>query len=80
MADSVTTHELWGGGSYIFTNVDPTIHADQRLRGARPAGRADARPAHLSLNQAGTIDHVINGVGAAVTPDRQGPENVLLYP
>ncbi len=27
VADRVKTHELWGGGSYIFTNVDPTIHA-----------------------------------------------------
>ena len=27
VADDVTTHELWGGGAYIFTNVDPTIHA-----------------------------------------------------
>ena len=27
VADSVKTHTLWGGGSYIFTNVDPTIHA-----------------------------------------------------
>lgn len=28
----------------------------------------------VSLNKAGTIDHVINGVGEAVTPDRGGPE------
>ena len=27
VADSVKTHELWGGGSYIYTNVDPSIHA-----------------------------------------------------
>ena len=27
VADTVKHHELWGGGSYIFTNVDPTIHA-----------------------------------------------------
>ena len=27
VADSVTDHELWGGGSYVFTNVDPTLHA-----------------------------------------------------
>ena len=27
VADSVNKHELWGGGSYIYTNVDPSIHA-----------------------------------------------------
>src|SRR5205823_7059951 len=27
VADSVTTHEGWGLGSYCFFNVDPTIHA-----------------------------------------------------
>ncbi|HEX2356493.1 MAG TPA: adenylyl cyclase, partial [Micromonosporaceae bacterium] len=27
VSDHVRTHELWGGGSYVFTNVDPTIHA-----------------------------------------------------
>jgi hypothetical protein len=34
----------------------------------------------VSFNAAGTIDHVINGVGAAVTPNRQGPENVVECP
>jgi hypothetical protein len=27
VADDVRTHEGWGMGSYIFTNVDPTLHA-----------------------------------------------------
>jgi hypothetical protein len=27
IADSVRNHELWGGGSYVYNNVDPTIHA-----------------------------------------------------
>src|SRR5207244_12638266 len=27
VADSVTTHEGWGLGSYCFFNVDPSIHA-----------------------------------------------------
>ena len=34
----------------------------------------------VSLNKAGTIDHVVNDVGAAVTPDRQGPEYLAAYP
>ena len=27
VGDRVRNHELWGGGAYIYTNVDPTIHA-----------------------------------------------------
>ncbi len=34
----------------------------------------------VSLNNAGTIDHVVNNVGAAVTPEFQGPSYVVSYP
>ena len=34
----------------------------------------------VSLNKAGTIDHVIDGVGDPVTPTYQGPSDVLRYP
>ncbi len=34
----------------------------------------------VSLNKAGTIDHVVNDVGAPVTPDFQGPSYVVSYP
>jgi len=35
----------------------------------------------VSLNHAGTIDHVVNDVGAPVTPDMVGvPSYVVSYP
>ena len=34
----------------------------------------------VSLNGAGTIDHVINDTGDAVTPTYQGPSTVVSYP
>ena len=34
----------------------------------------------VSLNQAGTIDHVINDTGDAVTPQLSGPEHGAHYP
>ena len=58
VADSVKTHELWGGGSYIYTNVDPSIHATRAFevpvtrRGEvaqsahRPAAGRPDRPRH----------------------------------
>ena len=80
VVDSVRTHEGWGLGSYIFTNVNQTLHSENAFEVPDRPGIAMHDLLTVSLNHAGTIDHVINGVGAAVTPDRQGPENVLLYP
>ncbi|GMA86461.1 hypothetical protein GCM10025868_17110 [Angustibacter aerolatus] len=34
----------------------------------------------ISLNKAGTIDHVVNDTGSAVTPDVQGPSTVVAFP
>jgi hypothetical protein len=72
VADDVTTNELWGGGSYIFTNVDPTLHA---ARGFELPVAPGVRMHHLltvSLNNAGTIDHVVNDTGAPVAPSPNG--------
>jgi hypothetical protein len=72
VADDVTTNELWGGGSYIFTNVDPTLHA---ARGFEVPVTPGVRLHHLltvSLNNAGTIDHVVNDTGAPVEPSPGG--------
>jgi hypothetical protein len=80
VADSVRTHEAWGLGSYIFTNVNPALHSTNAFEVPNRPGIAMHDLLTISLNHAGTIDHVINGIGAAVTPDRQGPENVLSYP
>ena len=32
------------------------------------------------LNGSGSIDHVVNGTGAAVTAANPGPSNVVSYP
>ena len=63
------THELWGGGSYIYTNVNPSLHATRAFEVPTTRGVAFH---HLLTVQllAGLIDHVINNTGA-VTP---GPE------
>jgi hypothetical protein len=76
----VRTHEAWGLGSYIFTNVNPTLHATNAFEVPNRPGITMHDLLTVSLNHAGTIDHVINGVGAAVTPDIQGPATVVSYP
>ena len=80
VADSVKKHELWGGGSYVFTNVDPTIHA---TRGFEVPVTPGVKMHHLlTVNLgAGTIDHVINDTGAPVTSAAVGvPSFVVSYP
>jgi hypothetical protein len=82
VAGTVRTHELWGGGSYIFTNIDPTLHA---ARGFEVPVTPGVRLHHLltvSLNNAGTIDHVVNDTGGPVQPSPGGSTTsyVVSYP
>jgi len=74
VADSVRTHELWGGGSYIFTNVDPTLHAARGFEVPVTPGVRLHDLLTVSL-RAGTIDHVVNDTGDPVAPT-QDPEPV----
>ncbi len=80
VADDVERHELWGGGSYIFTNVDPTIHA---TRGFEVPVTPGVRLHHImTVNlSAGTIDHVVNDTGAPVDNSNTGqPSYVVEFP
>jgi hypothetical protein len=80
VADDVRTHEGWGLGSYIFTNVDPTLHASHAFESPVTPGVRFHDLLTVSLNRAGTIDHVINDTGDPVTPTHQGPSTVVSYP
>ena len=81
--DKVRRHELWAGGSYIYTNVDPTLHLSHAFE---VPDRKNVRLHDLvtvSLNQAGTIDHVVNDTGDAAAPNPAGGStivNLVAYP
>jgi hypothetical protein len=80
VADGVRTHQLWGGGSYVFTNVNPTIHAARGFEVPVAPGirMRDLLTVNLS---AGTIDHVVNDTGAPATTAAIGvPSYVVSYP
>src|SRR6266496_2664242 len=80
VADSVQSHGLWGGGSYVFFNVDPTIHATRGFEVPVTPGvqMHDLLTVNLS---AGTIDHVVNDTGAPATTAAIGvPSTVVSYP
>jgi hypothetical protein len=77
VADNVRRHELWGGGSYIFTNVDPTIHAAHGFEVPVRPGVALHHVMTVNLS-AGTIDHVVNDTGAPVDNSNTGQPSFLV--
>lgn|GEM_PF-5493082 len=72
-------HELWGGGSYIYTNVDPSIHASSAFEAPATPG---VKFHHLLTVQllAGLIDHVINATGAVTPGPVAAPSFVIEFP
>ncbi|MGN6444605.1 adenylyl cyclase [Amnibacterium sp.] len=81
VADSVRSHEAWGLGSYIYTNVNPSLHATQSFEVPDRPGVVMHDLTTVSLNGAGTIDHVIDGQGpAAIGGVNDGkPQTVTRY-
>ena len=79
VADSVTTHEAWGLGSYCYFNVNPLIHASRAFEVPVTPGVKLHDILDLSITNHGTIDHVVNDVGAATPPDTT-TVTVVSYP
>ena len=80
VAPSVKSHTLWGGGAYIFTNVNPTLHA---TRGFEVPVTPEVRLIDVLTVElgAGTIDHVVNDTGDPVTSAAVGvPSFVVTFP
>jgi hypothetical protein len=80
VADSVTTHEGWGLGSYCYFNVNPSIVA---ARGFEAPNRSGVRFHDLltvSLGGNGVIRHVVNDTGPEASGTDTVPANVVAYP
>ena len=80
VADSVTTHEAWGLGSYIYTNVDPSIHADRGFEVPVTPGVRLHSVFTVSLGGVGTIDHVVNNTGGPAQGTATVPSKVVNFP
>jgi hypothetical protein len=77
---TVRNHRLYGAGVYVFNQNNPQIHT---TNGFEVPKRPGVKLHHIiTVNlSAGTIDHVVNGVGAAATPETSGsPIYVTDYP
>ncbi|MFD9033234.1 RICIN domain-containing protein [Streptomyces sp. NPDC059567] len=67
VADSVTSHEAYGLGSYCFFNVNPGVAAERAFEAPQHPNVRFRSMVTVSLGGTGTIRHVIN--------DRGGPSN-----
>ena len=80
VGDGVKTHRLDGGGVYVFNRNNPSIHTENGFEVPVTAGVRLHHVMTVNLS-AGTIDHVVNGVGDAADVTRIGsPVFVTDYP
>ncbi|MEV6923443.1 adenylyl cyclase [Dactylosporangium sp. NPDC051485] len=80
VSNCVKTHRLYGGGAYVFNQNNPSIHTENGFEVPQTPG---VRLHHImTVNlSAGTIDHVVNGVGGPADTTRVGsPVFVTDYP
>ncbi|MFC5289711.1 hypothetical protein ACFPM7_21885 [Actinokineospora guangxiensis] len=80
VSDRVRHHTLHGGGVYVFNQNNPEIHTENGFEVPRRPG---VRLHHImTVNlSAGTIDHVVNGVGEAADMTKVGqPVYITEYP
>ncbi|GGM67873.1 discoidin domain-containing protein [Dactylosporangium sucinum] len=80
VADTVTSHEAWGMGSYCNFTTDPTIVAEH---GFETPVNPNVRFHHLltvSLGGKGTIAHVVNDTGGPAQGQQTVPVKVVSYP
>ncbi|MGH3878316.1 MAG: hypothetical protein ACRDSK_14900 [Actinophytocola sp.] len=80
VGDRVRTHTLYGAGVYVFNQNNPDIHTEN---GFEVPERPGVRLHHImTVNlSAGTIDHVVNGLGDAADTTKVGvPVYVVDYP
>jgi hypothetical protein len=68
VANNVKTHHLYGAGVYVFNQNNPSIHT---ANGFEVPDRPGVKLHHImTVNlSAGTIDHVVNGVGDPATSE-----------
>ena len=80
VADQVGTHRLDGGGVYVFNRNNPAIHTENGFEVPETPGVRLHHVMTVNLS-AGTIDHVVNGVGGPADTTRIGaPVFVVDYP
>jgi hypothetical protein len=71
VADSVTTHEAWGLGSYCYFSSNSSVVNARAFEVPVTSGVKFHNMVTVSLGGVGTISHVINNTGTAVNSGHQ---------
>jgi hypothetical protein len=79
VANTVTSHEAWGMGSYCVFTTDSTIAAYHSYEVPNNPNVKFHDVLTVSLGK-GSITHVINDTGDAALPSSVTPHNVVSYP
>jgi hypothetical protein len=80
VGDRVKRHHLYGGGAYVFNRNDPSIHTENGFEVPHTPGVQLHHVMTVNLG-AGTIDHVVNGVGGPADTTGIGvPVYITDYP
>jgi len=80
VGEHVTTHNLYGGGVYVFNQNNPSIHTENGFEVPVTSGVQLHHIMTVNLS-AGTIDHVVNGIGDPADTTRIGaPVYIVHYP
>ncbi|MER6441444.1 coagulation factor 5/8 type domain-containing protein [Streptomyces sp. NPDC001185] len=80
VADSVTTHEGWGLGSYCYYNVDPTIVQHHGFAAPNKPGVKFHNLLVVSLGGNGQYERVVNDTGSPTSGTSTVPSTVVSYP
>jgi hypothetical protein len=81
VANSVTSHEVWGFGSYVFFNVNPSVVNAHAIETPVNANVRFHNMVTFSLGGGqGTIRNVVNSTGPTVGPNNTQPGNLVSFP
>jgi hypothetical protein len=78
VADTVTTHQGYGMGSYCFFNVNPSIQADRAFEVPVASGVQFQSLLTVPLGD-GTIDNIINSTGGPATGTNAVPVTLVSF-
>ncbi|MEU9385676.1 RICIN domain-containing protein [Streptomyces sp. NPDC048279] len=79
VADSVTSHQAYGLGSYCYFNVNPGVVAAHAIEAPNTSGVRFTSMVTVSLGGTGTISHVINNTGGP-SNSSSNVANLTSYP
>jgi hypothetical protein len=80
VGDAVKNHTLYGAGVYVFNQNNPSIHTENGFEVPQTLGVKLHHIMTVNLS-AGTIDHVVNGVGDPADTTKVGvPVYLAEYP